>query len=195
VAAKAAIPVWVMMIGALGIAVGLALYGSNPIRNVGSEITERDQMRAFCIAMAAAITVIIATQLGLPVSWTHIAAGAVFGVGSLREYLKSTHARMIAEIEEHHQGADRMVVEAYLESFRRASLQQKGIMLRELKENQPQAPQLAKKERKGVKKVYRKELVKRSALMKIAAAWVITVPFSGLLAAILFFTIRGMMLP
>ena len=41
----------------------------------------------------------------------------------------------------------------------------------------------------------RKQLVKHSALMKIAAAWVITVPASGLLAAILYFTIRGMMLP
>ena len=92
-------------------------------------------------------------------------------------------------------GNARMVVEAYLERFRRASLPQKGIMLRERKEEQPQAPHLAKKERKGLKKVYRKELVKRSALMRIAAAWVITVPFSGLLAAILFFTIRGMMLP
>jgi len=41
----------------------------------------------------------------------------------------------------------------------------------------------------------RKQLVKRSALMKIIAAWLITVPASGLLAALLYFTIRGMLLP
>jgi PiT family inorganic phosphate transporter len=46
-----------------------------------------------------------------------------------------------------------------------------------------------------MKRVYRHELVKRSALLKIAAAWVITVPVSAALAALLFFMIRGMMLP
>ncbi|MCB2070638.1 MAG: inorganic phosphate transporter, partial [Ottowia sp.] len=84
--AKAAIPLWVMMVGAIGIALGLALYGPKVIRTVGSEITELDQMRAYCIAMAATITVIIASQLGLPVSSTHIAVGGVFGVGFLREW-------------------------------------------------------------------------------------------------------------
>ena len=66
--AKAEIPLWVMAVGAIGISLGLALYGPKLIRTVGSEITELDKMRAFCIAMAAAITVIIASQLGLPVS-------------------------------------------------------------------------------------------------------------------------------
>jgi len=54
---------------------------------------------------------------------------------------------------------------------------------------------LSKKERKTLKKVYRQELVKRTALLKIAAAWIITVPASGIMAAIMFFTLRGMMLP
>jgi PiT family inorganic phosphate transporter len=53
------------------------------IRTVGNEITAFDKMRAFCIAMSAAITVIVASQLGLPVSSTHIAVGAVFGIGFL----------------------------------------------------------------------------------------------------------------
>lgn len=43
--------------------------------------------------------------------------------------------------------------------------------------------------------MYRRELVKRSQLLRIAAAWVITVPASALMAAMLFFMIRGMMLP
>ena len=79
--------------GAIGISLGLALYGPKLIRTVGSEITELDKMRAYCIAMAAAITVIIASQLGLPVSSTHIAVGGVFGVGFLREYIKATPRR------------------------------------------------------------------------------------------------------
>jgi PiT family inorganic phosphate transporter len=191
---KAAIPMWVMMVGAIGIAIGLALYGPKLIKTVGTEITELDQIRAFCIALAAAITVIIATQLGLPVSSTHIAVGAVFGVGFLREYLKANYARIVDEIEMHHDGADRDEVEAFMEEFKAAGLDEKAQMLNQLKEHRANA-ELTKKERKGLKKVYRHELVKRSALLKIAAAWVITVPASAFLAAMLFFTIRGMMLP
>jgi PiT family inorganic phosphate transporter len=194
IAQKASIPLWVMMVGAIGIAVGLALYGPKLIRTVGSEITELDQSRAFCIALSAAITVIIATNFGLPVSSTHIAVGAVFGVGFLREYLKASYARIVDDIEQHHQGADKTEVERFLDEFNDASLDKKSDMLAQLKKHNAHA-ELTKKERKGLKQVYRKELVKRSALLKIVAAWLITVPFSGLLAAIIFFTIRGMMLP
>ncbi|WP_428603327.1 inorganic phosphate transporter [Sedimenticola sp.] len=197
IAKKAAIPLWVMMVGALGIAVGLALYGPKLIKTVGSEITELDKMRAFCIAMAAAVTVIIATQLGLPVSSTHIAVGGIFGVGFLREFIKTSYAKMVEEIKMHHQDDDPDAIEAYLMEFKKASLTKKGEMLAELKQQaktEEHAP-LTKKERKGLRKVYRHELVKRSALLKIAAAWVITVPVSGLMAALLFYMIRGMMLP
>ena len=191
---KASIPLWVMMVGALGIAIGLALYGPKLIRTVGSEITELDQMRAFCIAMAAAITVIIASQLGLPVSSTHIAVGAVFGVGFLREFLKHSYAKMIEEIKAHHHGKDEEEVEQLLLHFKKASIPEKAEILRQLKNHSAEA-ELTKKERKGLKRVYKTELVKRSALMKIVAAWIITVPVSGAMAAMLFFTIRGMMLP
>jgi len=67
-------------------------------------------------------------------------------------------------------------------------------MLRQLKNHSTDA-ELSKKERRQVKRAYHHELVKRSALLKIAAAWIITVPISGLLAAMLFFMIRGIMLP
>lgn len=191
---KASIPLWVMMIGALGIALGLALYGPKLIRTVGSEITELDQTRAFSIAMAAAITVIIASQLGLPVSSTHIAVGGVFGVGFLREYLKSSYARMIDDIKTHHHDADEEQVNHFLREFDQATIDEKSQMLRQLKQHTAEAD-LSKKERKGLRKVYKQELVKRSALLKIAAAWIITVPASGIMAAVIFYTLRGMMLP
>jgi PiT family inorganic phosphate transporter len=194
VSGTAAIPSWVMLVGALGISLGLALYGPKLIRTVGSEITELDRMRAFCIAMAAAITVIIASQLGLPVSSTHIAVGGVFGVGFLREYIKASFAKMIEEIKHHHQDNDPEVVGAFLGEFKKASVEKKGAMLQQLKENSAK-PHLSKKERKSLRKVYKMELVKRSALLKIAAAWLITVPLSAVLAAILYFMIRGIMLP
>lgn len=190
VATKAPIPLWVMMVGALGIALGLALYGPKLIKTVGSEITELDQMRAFCIAMAAAITVIIASQLGLPVSSTHIAVGGVFGVGFLREYLKSSYSRKIEEIKAHHPEQDPEVIEQFLRDFEKAPVDEKAKMLKQLKEHSARA-ELTKKERKQLKKIYRKELVKRSHLMKIIAAWIITVPCSALLAAILFYILSG----
>ena len=194
VAAKASIPLWVMMVGAIGIAIGLALYGPKLIKTVGSEITELDKMRAFCIAMAAAITVIIATQLGLPVSSTHIAVGGVFGVGFLREFIKTNYSHMVEEIKHHHEDDHPEEVEVFLGDFKKASIAGKGSMLQLLKERSVKA-HLTKKERKALRKAYRHELVKRSALLKIAAAWVITVPVSGLLAALIYFMIRGMMLP
>ena len=160
-----------------------------------AEITELDRMRAFCVAIAAAITVIIASQLGLPVSSTHIAIGGVFGVGFLREHLKSTYRRKIDEIEAHHAGADREEVERLLREFDEASFREKGVILKDLKKRNGGASPISKTERKSLKKLYRKDLVKRSALFRIVAAWLITVPLAALLAAMLFFMIRGMLLP
>ena len=126
----------------LGIAIGLALYGPKLIRTVGTEITELDQMRAFSVAMAAAITVIIASQMGLPVSSTHIAVGAIFGVGFLREYLKTSYAKMEADIIEHHSGQDHKVVEEFLDDFRRANVDTKGILIKLLKSKDTEANSL-----------------------------------------------------
>ncbi len=80
------VPLWVMVVGGLGLSVGLLLFGPKLIRMVGSEITKLNAMRAYCVALAAAITVIIASWLGLPVSSTHIAIGGIFGVGFFREW-------------------------------------------------------------------------------------------------------------
>lgn len=193
---SASIPLWVMMIGALGIAIGLALFGPKVIRTIGSGITELDQMRAFCIAMAATLTVIIASQMGLPVSSTHIAVGGVFGVGFLREYLKKNYDRMVSEIKEHHPEDDQVAIDAFLQRFSNADIQQKGVMLRDLKAlskaNEDPA-HFSKGERKHLKRVYRKELVKRSQIMRIVSAWVITVPATALMAGMIFFMLRGML--
>jgi len=196
IAAKAAIPLWVMLIGAVGLSLGLALYGSKLIRTVGSEITELDKMRAFCVSMAAAITVIIASQLGLPVSSTHIAVGAIFGVGFLREYLKHSEEKRIASIKEHHEHLDPETTRLFLNRFQAADVATKSSMLNGLKEQAKNSEtEFTKKERKTLKKAYNEELVQRSHVYKIAAAWVITVPLSALLAAMLFFMIRGILIP
>jgi inorganic phosphate transporter, PiT family len=89
------IPIWVMGIGAFGISFGLLLFGPRLIRLVGQEITKLNQMRAYCVALSAAVTVIAASGLGLPVSSTHIALGGVFGVGFFREWEEERRARVL----------------------------------------------------------------------------------------------------
>lgn len=192
---SASIPLWVIAVGGIGIALGLALYGPKLIRTVGSEITELDKMRAYCVAMAAAVTVIFASQLGLPVSSTHIAVGGVFGVGFLREYIKASYARMIQEIRDHHVDDDPVAVEDFLARFEAADVITKGEMLRDMKAQAARDRLLGKRARKGLGRVYRIELVKRNLLLRIAAAWVITVPLAAMMAAMFFFMIRGMLLP
>ncbi len=191
ISTKAAIPLWVMMVGALGLSVGLILFGPKLIKTVGTEITELDKTRAFCIAMAAAITVIVASQLGLPVSSTHIAVGGVFGVGFLREYLKLSYASQLHSILDHHEGDERARIERFLKNFKHASVEDMHHLLQEAKQHKEEL-HLSKQERKQLKRVYKEELVKRSAVKKIVAAWIITVPASGSLAAALFYVLEAM---
>ncbi|MBB5319708.1 inorganic phosphate transporter [Marinobacter oulmenensis] len=190
VVTSASIPLWVMMVGALGLALGLMLFGPRLIKTVGTEITELDKTRAFCIALSAALTVILASQLGLPVSSTHIAIGGVFGVGFLREYLKSNYVSQLHSVIQHHEPEDQERLRSFLKDFRNSSVEEMERLLKQAKKGKSQTP-LSKSERKRLKKLYREEMVKRSHLFKIAAAWIITVPASALLAALLFFTLRG----
>ncbi len=190
VVTASSIPLWVMMIGALGLTVGLMLFGPRLIKTVGSEITELDKTRAFCIALSAALTVILASQLGLPVSSTHIAIGGVFGVGFLREYLKSNYATQLHKIMEERDVDDQERLKPFLDDFRNASVEEMEKLLKRAKKKQ-QVP-LTKSDRKRLKKIYKEEMVKRSHLVRIAAAWIITVPASAITAAILFFTLRGL---
>lgn len=183
VAEKAAIPLWVMVVGGVGISVGLALFGPRLIRTVGSEITELDQMRAFSIMMAAAITVVIASQLGLPVSSTHIAVGAIFGVGFLREWLDSKEmgekqGKLQVEVSKQH------ALKAELSEIERAGDYKKQVELME-------ALKAQKKKVKALKRSLRENYVKRGMVKKIVAAWIITVPAAAVLSAIIFFILKG----
>jgi len=199
ISSKAPIPLWVMGVGALGIALGLALYGPKLIKTVGSEITELDQIRAFSIAMAASITVIIASQLGLPVSSTHIAIGGVFGVGFLREWLDLNDKRTTIEDDRLFIMDERKNRFAYnnelktLESKENKSKEdyERIVGLYKLIEEEKQLIKSTKRHIKDTKKV---QYVKRDAIKKIVAAWLITVPAAAILSAILFFMIKGIMI-
>ena len=199
ISGKAGIPLWVMAVGALGIALGLALYGPKLIRTVGSEITELDQMRAFSVAMAASITVIIASQLGLPVSSTHIAVGGIFGVGFLREYLDDVERIDFVAVEKEAISDDKKVLKGLngeLKTLEAKSEKAKEdykriVKLYQMIDKEEDALREAKKHLKSTKKV---QYVKRDAVKKIIAAWVITVPAAATLSAAIYFMIRGIVL-
>jgi PiT family inorganic phosphate transporter len=173
VAAEAAVPFWVMLIGALGISVGLLLFGPRLIRIVGAEITRLNPVRAFCIALSTAFTVIVASWLGLPVSTTHIAVGSVFGVGFYREWSAIRSIR------------------------RRAYLVRKSEMLRpEASSSDPAVPTIPADPRSGGKKgsqqaILRRRLVRRAHVRTIVAAWMTTVPASALVAGLFFLLLNA----
>ena len=89
-------PFWVVLIGGCGMSVGVLLFGPRLIRLVGEQITKLNPMRGYCVALSAALTVIVASWFGLPVSSTHIAIGAVFGVGFFREWYTRNSRRRVA---------------------------------------------------------------------------------------------------
>ncbi len=84
VAQKSALPLWILLLGGFGIVVGLATFGYRVMRTIGTKITELTPTRGFSATMAAAATVVLASRTGMPVSTTHIAVGAVMGVGLAR---------------------------------------------------------------------------------------------------------------
>ncbi|MDA3908680.1 MAG: inorganic phosphate transporter [Sulfurimonas sp.] len=199
ISVKAGIPLWVMGVGAIGIAMGLALYGPQLIKTVGSEITELDQMRAFSVAMAASITVIIASQLGLPVSSTHIAIGGIFGVGFLREYLETTSLKKEIAQEKEDIADEKKLLKAYSREL--STLEAKELKNQEdyerivdLYKNINNEEDNLKEAKKSLKSSEKVKYVKRDAVKKIIAAWIITVPAAAILSAAIFFMIKGIVL-
>ena len=171
VASAVAVPLWVMLIGAIGISLGLLLFGPRLIRMVGEQITRLNPMRAFCVALSAALTVIVASWLGLPVSSTHIAVGAVFGVGFFREWYtaKSKRRRAYMERKYARQRAER---EASGSAVLRTAMDEAEL--------EEEAEPISREE------AIRRRLVRRVHVTTIVATWVTTVPASALLAAAVF---------
>jgi PiT family inorganic phosphate transporter len=150
------IPLWVMVIGAFGISLGLLLFGPRLIRIVGSEITKLNPMRAFCVALSSAVAVLTASAFAIPVSSTHIAVGAVFGVGLFREWYTRNSQRRIDYIRNRGNGI---------------------------------APEEATANPDETRRRY---LVRRSHFMTIVSAWIVTLPVSAILSAIIFLVFNAL---
>ena len=84
--AKADVPLSMLILGGVGIAVGISVLGHKVMATVGEKITTLTNTRGFAVDFGAASTVLIASNLGLPVSTTHAAVGGVVGVGLARGF-------------------------------------------------------------------------------------------------------------
>jgi PiT family inorganic phosphate transporter len=91
------IPTNVLMIGACGIVLGLSTYGFRVMATIGKEITELTPSRGFAAEFAAALIIIGASKLALPVSTTNVLVGAVVGVG-LNRSLGAINLRVLQGI-------------------------------------------------------------------------------------------------
>jgi len=81
---KSAMPAWILFLGGAGIVAGLLMYGHKVIATIGTKITELTPSRGFAATQAAAMTVVLASGTGMPISTTHTLVGAVLGVGLAR---------------------------------------------------------------------------------------------------------------
>lgn len=75
------VPSWLLLVGGIGIVIGLATMGYRVMATIGTRITELTPTRGYSAEFAAAITIVLASRLGLPISTTQTLVGGVMGVG------------------------------------------------------------------------------------------------------------------
>jgi len=91
-----ATPLWVLAIGGVGIVGGLATWGKKVIATVGEGIITLQPSVGFCAQWGTAVTVLIASQLGFPVSTSHAIVGSIVGIGLVQGGVQFKPLRGIA---------------------------------------------------------------------------------------------------
>ncbi|XP_057688161.1 sodium-dependent phosphate transporter 1-A-like isoform X2 [Corythoichthys intestinalis] len=84
VTSNAPTPIWLLLYGGVGICMGLWVWGRRVIQTMGKDLTPITPSSGFSIELASALTVVVASNVGLPVSTTHCKVGSVVAVGWLR---------------------------------------------------------------------------------------------------------------
>lgn len=183
--AHVVLPTWALAIGAFGIAIGLTTYGSRLVRTVGSEITEIDKLRAFCIAFSAALVVLASSHFGFPVSTTHTLVGSIFGVGLLRELRNTSERRTLAKVRKCYAGANKEVLDRFLTRFQGATPPSRREMLDALYRERGDV-QLTRDDLKHLDTLSHKQMIKRSLVQRIVVLWILTIPAAGTLGGLLY---------
>ncbi|XP_041042050.1 sodium-dependent phosphate transporter 2 isoform X1 [Carcharodon carcharias] len=81
---NASTPIWLLLYGGLGICAGLWVWGRRVIQTLGKDLTPITPSSGFTIELASAFTVVVASNVGLPISTTHCKVGSVVAVGWIR---------------------------------------------------------------------------------------------------------------
>ena len=79
---KAGLPLWVLVLGGIGIVIGLATWGYRVMQTIGTKITQLTPSRGYCATLAAATTVVLASKTGLPVFYDAHCRGRCDGRGA-----------------------------------------------------------------------------------------------------------------
>ena len=93
---KTSVPIWILAYGGIAIDLGLFFFGFSVMRSLGNNMTYHSPSRGFSMELGAALTVITASFLGIPVSTTHCITGATVAVGLCSGNLKAINWRMVA---------------------------------------------------------------------------------------------------
>jgi sodium-dependent phosphate transporter len=84
VASQAATPIWILLYGGIGISLGLIALGRRVMKTIGEDLTRITPSSGFCIEIGSALTVLIASNVGIPISTTHCKVGSIVFVGRFR---------------------------------------------------------------------------------------------------------------
>ncbi|MGV0026536.1 inorganic phosphate transporter [Phormidesmis priestleyi] len=91
------VPLWILILGGVGIVAGLAVLGKKVIATIGEGIISLQPSGGFCAELATATTILGASRFGLPVSTSHALVGGVVGVG-LVQGMKSIQGKTLRSI-------------------------------------------------------------------------------------------------
>nr|XP_040228126.2 sodium-dependent phosphate transporter 1-A [Anopheles coluzzii]XP_040228127.2 sodium-dependent phosphate transporter 1-A [Anopheles coluzzii] len=132
---KSETPLLILLYGGLGISVGLWLWGRRVIETIGNDLTKITPSTGFTIEIGAALTVLIASKIGLPISTTHCKVGSVVFVGQANsrpatvDSGKHAHHAVTAQQKAVDWGLFRNIVYAWVVTVPVAALLSAGFMV------------------------------------------------------------------
>ena len=95
VATRSPTPVWMLVVAGVLLGLGFWVFGYHIIRSLGNKITQLSPTRGFSMELGAAITVLLASRLGLPVSTTQCLTGATVGVALMNYNVRAVNWRQV----------------------------------------------------------------------------------------------------